>query len=91
MPKRTFGCTRWDDILEATFGDNDTLLFNEFEFHIIGTATDVCVVSNALILRSLYPFAKIVVHIDMCAPLFVMGQVAATYIMKTNAIDVEGE
>ena len=28
VPKRTFGCTRWDDILEATFGDNDTFLFN---------------------------------------------------------------
>ena len=62
-----------------------------FSIHIIGTATDVCVVSNALILRLLYPFAMIVVHIDVCAPLFVMGQVAATYIMKTNAIDVEGE
>ena len=57
-PKTTPGCTYLDRILES---------FNIESFEIVGLCTDVCVISNALILRSQFPNIPIIVRSDLCA------------------------
>lgn len=60
VAKNTFGYDRWGD-----------LRLNEKYSEIVmcGTCTDICVVSNALILKAVYPKMKITVLKDLCAGL----------------------
>lgn len=60
IEKPNFGYNRWD-----------TYHFDEKydEIVLCGTCTDICVVSNALILKSVYPETKITVLKDLCAGL----------------------
>ena len=62
-----------------------------FEIHIIGLCTDICVISNALILRSTFPQARIVVDANCCAGSTKESHRAALEVMKANCIKVIGE
>lgn len=62
---------------------------NPFEIHICGVCTDICVISNALILRSAFPYAKIVVDANCCAGTTKENHLAALEVMKANCIEVE--
>lgn len=62
---------------------------NPFEIHICGLCTDICVISNALILRSAFPYAKIVVDASCCAGTTKENHLAALKVMKANCIEVE--
>ena len=64
---------------------------NPFEIHICGLCTDICVISNALILRSAFPLAKIIVDASCCAGSTKERHEAALEIMKANCIEVIGE
>lgn len=57
--KPTFGITDWKEKL----GD----LTEEDEIEVCGLCTDICVLSNALILRAYYPFVEITVDAKACA------------------------
>lgn len=37
------------------------------EIHFVGVCTDICVISNALLVKAFVPEAKIIVHKDLCA------------------------
>ncbi len=37
------------------------------EIHFVGVCTDICVISNALLVKAFDPEAKIIVHKDLCA------------------------
>ena len=84
-------------IEKDTFGSIDELLAvieencleNPFEIHICGVCTDICVISNALILRSAFPYAKIVVDANCCAGTTEENHLAALEVMKANCIEVE--
>lgn len=56
---------------------------------IVGVCTDICVISNALVLRSLFPRARIVVHSDMCAGTTPEKHLAALEVMKSCLIEVD--
>lgn len=58
IDKYTFGWTGWKDYLKD-------FEFNEIE--IFGFCTDICVVSNALMLRAIFPNMKITVVENCCA------------------------
>lgn len=58
IDKYTFGWTGWKDYLKG-------FEFNEIE--IFGFCTDICVVSNALMLRAIFPNMKITVVENCCA------------------------
>lgn len=58
IPKNTFGFINWPDYLGKDF--NGTI-------EICGLCTDICVVSNALILRTLYPNVEIICDANCCA------------------------
>ena len=62
---------------------------NPFEIHICGLCTDICVISNALILRAAFPYAKIYVDADCCAGTTKENHLAALDIMRANCIEVE--
>lgn len=57
--------------------------------HIIGLVTDICVVSNALYLRSIFPGKRIVCHANLCAGTTPENHEAALKVMKSCLIDIE--
>ena len=86
---------------KATFGfpefaDNDSLLamdeidLNEYckEVVICGICTDICVLTNALLLRTGYPSMKITVDASLCAGTTPEKHKMALELMRGCAIDV---
>lgn len=61
---------------------------NPFEIHICGVCTDICVISNALILRAAFPYAKIIVDSACCTGTTKENHLAALNVMKSNCIEV---
>lgn len=61
---------------------------NPFEIHICGLCTDICVISNALILRAAFPYAKIIVDATCCAGTTEENHNAALKIMEANCINI---
>jgi len=59
------------------------------EIYICGLCTDICVLSNALLLRAQFPNLKIVCYSDCCAGTSKEAHEAALMVMRSNQIDVE--
>lgn len=78
ITKPTFGYLGWD------LGGYD-------EIEMIGVCTDICVVSNALILKAMYPEVEITVDASCCAGTSVEAHKAALSVMKSCQINVIGE
>ncbi len=75
IDKPSFGYTQWD-----------TMRFEEIE--IVGLCTDICVVSNALILKAHFPDVKISVDSKCCAGVTPSSHNAALETMKMCQIEV---
>lgn len=78
--KTTFGYPAWDDL--NLHGREDDEIF------LIGVCTDICVVSNALILKSMFPYARIRVIPFLCAGTTPENHRKALDIMKSCQIEV---
>jgi nicotinamidase-related amidase len=81
---------------KATFGfiDWDKYIFNDGrpnEIILVGLCTDICVVSNALILKAIYPETNITVDASCCAGVTPESHQAALTTMKMCQINVIGE
>lgn len=76
--KESFGWKRWDDCY-----------FEEVE--LVGLCTDICVVSNALILKAQFPEIDITVDASCCAGVTPESHKAALTTMKMCQINVIGE
>ena len=74
-----------------SFGYPNWHLCNCDEIELIGVCTDICVVSNALIIRALYPDMKITVDASCCAGSTPKRHKAALEVMKSCQINVIGE
>lgn len=59
------------------------------ELFICGLCTDVCVISNALMLRSIFPHIKITVLADACAGTRPEKHKAALDVMESCLIDIK--
>ena len=79
IDKPTFGWLNWNGLDEKD------------ELELIGVCTDICVVSNALILKAKYPEAVISVDASCCAGVTPEKHKAALETMKSCQIDVCGE
>ena len=79
--KPTFGWTGWGT-LAFEVGD---------EIEIVGLCTDICVVSNALILKAMFPETHITVDASCCAGVTPESHKAALTTMKMCQINVIGE
>lgn len=78
--KPTFGYAGWSDS-KLGLSDADEIVF-------VGTCTDICVVSNVLILKALYPEKKITVLANGCAGLTPEKHAAALETMKSCQVNV---
>lgn len=83
VEKYTFGYTDWQSRLP---GKEDIE-----SIEIVGVCTDICVVSNALIIRALYPDTPITVDASCCAGTAVDAHKAALTVMKSCQIDIINE
>ncbi len=87
IDKPTFGYLPWNFIFE----DTRVMGTREFEsIEIVGVCTDICVVSNALILKALYPEVDITVDASCCAGVTPEAHQAALATMKSCQINVIG-
>lgn len=78
VDKPTFGWRYWGNYI-----------FEEIE--IVGLCTDICVVSNALILKATFPEANITVDASCCAGVTPESHKAALTTMQMCQINVIGE
>lgn len=85
VEKITFGSTELPDLVKKAVGDED------FDVTLIGLCTDICVVSNALILKANFPEKEVYVDAACCAGVTVDTHNAALATMKMCQINVIGE
>lgn len=84
LEKPTFGNLALPKLIRrAVAGDE------ELEIELIGRCTDICVVSNALILKSAFPEAKISVDSACCSGVSPETHRAALDIMNCCQIDIK--
>lgn len=83
--KDTFGSTGLVDRYAKDFGIRDE---SDTEVTLIGVCTDICVISNALLLKAHYPEMKIVVDAACCAGTTPAKHRMALEVMKSCQVDV---
>ena len=88
IDKGTFGWDMWDVEIDSD-GNMSDRNFDEVE--IVGLCTDICVVSNALILRAYYPEIEITVDASCCAGVTPETHKAALDTMRCCQIKIIGE
>ena len=79
IDKPTFGYKDWESVIKDC---------NQIE--IIGVCTDICVICNALILKTYYPDVEITVNTHCCAGLTPERHKAAIEVLKSCQINVLG-
>ena len=89
IEKITFGWPFWRYIMDWNSGIHYDRYLDEIE--LVGVCTDICVVSNALILKSMYPQATITVDASCCAGVTPETHKAALTVMKSCQIEVVNE
>ena len=82
VEKTTFGSVELPEKIKAAAGNED------FTIELIGLCTDICVVSNALILKANFPEAAITVSADCCAGVTPEKHMAALETMRSCQIDI---
>ena len=83
-----------DVIDKETFGYSDWGIYALEEYgpiELVGLCTDICVVSNALILKANFPETEITVDASCCAGTTPENHKAALQVMKCCQINVVGE
>lgn len=82
IEKNSFGSLELPDIIRRKYSNLD------FQIEIVGLCTDICVVSNALILKANFPENEIKVDASCCAGVTVESHNASLLTMKMCQIDV---
>lgn len=85
IEKGTFGSTELVNEIQR-LKDKD-----ELQIEFIGLCTDICVVSNVLLLKAYFPEVKMTVDAGCCAGVTQESHKAALVTMKMCQIDVIGE
>ena len=76
---------------KPTFGYMNWKEYDLEEVEIIGLCTDICVVSNALIIKATFPEIKVTVDAGCCAGVTPESHKAALLTMKMCQVEVIGE
>ena len=82
VEKPTFGSVNLPQLIRNRAGE-------EFSLELIGLCTDICVVSNALVLKANFPENEISVIADCCAGVTPESHNAALQTMKSCQINVK--
>ncbi len=83
VEKPTFGSVRLPELIRAAAGPDAKL-----NIELIGLCTDICVVSNALLLKAHFPEADIGVRAACCAGVTPQKHQAALDTMQSCQIDI---
>ncbi len=75
IDKPTFGFLNWKD-------------YDLEEVELVGLCTDICVVSNALIIKAVYPEIKVSVDASCCAGVTPQSHEAALLTMKMCQVEI---
>ena len=84
-------------VLKPTFGSYDLLkILNDDEIELdeielCGVCTDICVISNAIMIKNFFPDVPVIVDASCCAGVTPEKHAAALEVMKSCQIDVIGE
>ena len=84
VDKHSFGYLGWGYVAHHIIDMCDII-------EIVGICSDICVISNALILKSDYPYIEIYVDASCCAGTTPENHKAALQVMKCCQINVVGE
>lgn len=84
-------CVGCGVINKVTFGYDKWYSFDFEAIELVGLCTDICVVSNALILKATFPEIDITVDASCCAGVTPESHQAALTTMKMCQINVIGE
>ena len=84
VDKKTFGSIELLKKLESMCSGFEPVT----EIHFCGTVTEICVVSNVLMVKNRFPEHKIVVHKDACAGLSKEGHKAALKVMESCQCEI---
>lgn len=79
--KETFGALSLPDMIKEKAGEPK-------QIEILGLCTDICVISNALILKNAFPSAEISVHSALCAGVTPEKHAAALEVMASCQINI---
>ena len=85
IEKLTFGSTELPHYIQATYDPR------EIEIELIGLCTDICVVSNALLMKANFLETAVSVDASCCAGVTVESHNAALLTMKMCQVRVIGE
>lgn len=85
IEKPTFGSTELPEYIKTNYNPA------ELEIELIGLCTDICVVSNALLMKANFLEAKVSVDASCCAGVTVESHNAALATMKMCQVNVIGE
>jgi len=85
IEKPTFGSTALPDYIKANYNPD------EIEIELIGLCTDICVVSNALLMKANFLETKVSVDASCCAGVTPDSHNAALTTMKMCQVNVIGE
>lgn len=88
IEKRTFGSTQ---LINEIRRIKASISNGELEIELVGLCTDICVVSNALLLKANFPELNISVDASCCAGVTLDSHNTALLTMKMCQIDVIGE
>lgn len=83
VEKNTFASAELPGMIRDCVGDE------EFSVELIGLCTDICVVSNALLLKAFFPEAPISVDAKCCAGVTPKKHEAALETMRSCQVDVQ--
>ncbi|MGP1438588.1 MAG: cysteine hydrolase family protein [Treponema sp.] len=87
VKKETFGSLKLKDVIEE-YLKKERINAIDLEIEILGLCTDICVVSNAILLRAMFPNTKISVPSSCCAGTSKERHEASLEVMKSCQIDV---
>ena len=84
--KNTFGCISLGNSLKYFSEHESTDPITEVE--LIGVCTDICVISNALLIKAFLPNAHIVVNASCCAGVTKEKHASALEAMRSCQVEV---
>ena len=83
LEKKTFGSVKLPAVLRVMSAKE------EFEVHVIGLCTDICVVSNAMLIKANFPEADVYIDAKCCAGVSPETHKAALATMKCCQMIIE--
>lgn len=89
--KKTFGFIGWHWYPDQFKQDIPGMTKLVDEVELVGLCTDICVISNAMILKAIYPEIPIVVDASCCAGVTPESHKNALEAMKMCQIEIRGE